>query len=290
MAGVMIAGAALRSYALTFQSLWFDELFSVVFSDPKLSLADIVETYTHLIHDHPLGYPMTLHFWMMLFGDGELAARSLSVIFGVLGIGVIFLVGRRIGGATLGLIAALLTTVNAFHIAYSQEARSYTLVFVFAALSYGAIVALVENPSWRTALVYGAAVAVAIHIHYYALVMFFGQIVAVSSVMLVRRVKRRDWWPLLMAMGVVAIALLPWIGPLVRVAEVDTYWTPAPKVLFFVDYTTIFTSRPGTTTIFLGGRPSMCLSAFGEARASRSSSPRSVSLGTSSSSRFLPLI
>ena len=253
MAVVILLGATLRMYQLSFQSLWFDELFSVIFSHPNVSLADIVETYTQLIHDHPLGYPVMLHGWMVIFGDGEIAARSLSVICGVAGIAVVFLVGRRIGGTTLGLIAALLTSVNAFHIAYSQEARSYALVFVVAALSYGALVALVENPTWRTALVYGTTVGVAIHIHYWALVMFFGQIVAASFVMLLRRVRLRDWWPLLMAMGVVAIALVPWIGPLLRVAQVDSHWTPAPKVLFFTGYFHTYFGKNLVLSLGMGG-------------------------------------
>jgi hypothetical protein len=148
----------------------------------------------------------------------------------------IFLVGRRLGGPVLAVTAAALLASNAYHIAYSQEARSYTLVFVFAALSYGALVAMLEKPDWRTGVALGAMVAIAVHIHYWALVMFLGQVVAAATVLGVRRARWRDWLSLMTAMAVAGSAMLPWIGPLRRVAEMDTYWPARPSVLFFVDY------------------------------------------------------
>ena len=92
LAAIIAVGAALRFLRLTFQSLWFDELFSVVFSRSSLTVAEIIERYA--VDVHPLGYPLLLHGWLRIFGDGDLAARSLSVVCGVAGIVVLWWVRR----------------------------------------------------------------------------------------------------------------------------------------------------------------------------------------------------
>ena len=234
VAAVVAVGAAFRCFRLTFQSLWFDELFSVVFSRSGLAVGEIVERYA--VDVHPLGYPMLLHGWLRIFGDNDLAARSLSAVWGVVGVVVLVLVARRLGGPRLGLIAGLLVAVNAYHIAYSQEARSYAVVFVLAALSYLALLLFIDAPGWRTALVYGLTVGLAFHLHYYALVMFFGQMVAAVGVLFARD---RDWRELrftVVPVVVLILAMLPWLGPFLRVAAVDRYWPAVPEPWFFVGY------------------------------------------------------
>ena len=234
VSAIIVGGAALRIFRLTFQSLWFDELFSVVFSRSGLSVSAIVEKYAGDVHS--IGYPLALHLWLRLFGDNDLAARSLSAVWGVLGIAALWLAARRLGGPRLGIVAALLLSVNAYHIAYSQEARSYALVFVFAVFSYLALLVFVDAPGWRRAAVFGATVAVAFHIHYYALVMFFGQIVAATVVLVLTKNGWRDLRYLVVAGAVVVLGMLPWIGPFLRVAGFDRYWPAVPEPWFAVDY------------------------------------------------------
>ena len=75
-----------------------------------------------------------LHFWINL-GESEVAVRSISALAGCLVVPVIYSLGRRMFGTRVALISALLLAVNAFHIKFSQEARSYTLVVLLTALS-----------------------------------------------------------------------------------------------------------------------------------------------------------
>ena len=43
VSAIVLGGAALRCLRLTFQSLWFDELFSVVFCRSDIPVAAIIE-------------------------------------------------------------------------------------------------------------------------------------------------------------------------------------------------------------------------------------------------------
>lgn len=251
ISAIIFGGAALRSYRLTFQSLWFDELFSVVFSRSSLAVSEIIEKYAGDVHS--IGYPVLLHFWLWIFGDNDLSARSLSAAWGVIGIAAIYLVARRIGGPRLALFAALLVSINAYHIAYSQEARSYALVFVFAALSYLALLVFVDAPDWRSAAVFGATVAITFHIHYYALVMFFGQVVAAALVLGLVLKKWHELKFLVVAGGVVALGMLPWIGPFLRVAGFDRYWPAVPDPWFFAGYLHIYFGENSVLSLAFAG-------------------------------------
>jgi uncharacterized membrane protein len=234
LAGCLLVAVALRFFHLDFQSLWVDELFSVVFSHPDLGLSQIAAAYADDVH--PLGYPLLLHWWLGFFGDTGLAARALSAVFGVLGVAAMYAAGRWCFDLRTGIFAAVLTTVNWFHLAYSQEARAYSLVFLLAALSNWAFIAVLGRPGWRTAGFYGLATAAAIHVHYYGIVALFGQLAAALVMPLSGRWGWRRVWALLAGAAGAALTVLPWIGPLVRVAGLREAWPAMPKPFFFLEY------------------------------------------------------
>jgi uncharacterized membrane protein len=231
---VVALGAGLRFFRLGFQSLWFDELFSVVYSRSGTTVAAIVERYAADVHS-PV-YPVVLHLWLRLLGDGDVAARSLSAVCGALGIVVVAIATRRLLGGRCAVIAALLTAVNAYHIAYSQEARSYAMVFVFAMVATVAQMVAVEHPVARNTVIWGVAVALAFYVHYFALVLFAGQVVAAAIVLVVRRDGWRSYASLGVATLTVAAAMLPWLAPFLRVARFEQYWPAVPEPWFFIDY------------------------------------------------------
>jgi uncharacterized membrane protein len=84
------------------QSLWDDEATSFLIS--KLNLSQIVQAVA--VGDfHPPLYYCILHYWVALFGASEVAVRSLSVLFGVLVIPLIYVLGRRLFNEEAGLLA-----------------------------------------------------------------------------------------------------------------------------------------------------------------------------------------
>jgi mannosyltransferase len=79
-------------------------------------------------------YYLILRLWVHL-GDSQVILRSLSVLFGVATIPIVYLLGFRLFDRRAGLIAATLITVHAFHIRWSQEARSYAMAVFLISLS-----------------------------------------------------------------------------------------------------------------------------------------------------------
>ncbi len=172
LAAVMLLAGVLRFYGLEIQSLRFDELATWRFA--SMSPSGILEvTGPSGTDPHPPGYYLFMHYWIQLAGDAEWALRLPSAIAGVLSVPVIFLLGRRLYSAREGLIAALLMAVLWAPVFFSQEARSYSLLALAAALSgyfwFGIMQKLEEEerlPPWECAGYVLSAVA-ACYLHYF---------------------------------------------------------------------------------------------------------------------------
>jgi mannosyltransferase len=88
-------------------------------------------------HNGPLYY-FLLRGWVAVAGTSEYAMRFLSLAFGVLGVPLIYVLGRRLFNHQAGLLAALLVVASPYLTWYSQEVKMYTLVMALALLAiYG---------------------------------------------------------------------------------------------------------------------------------------------------------
>jgi len=138
--------AVLRWHGVDDTVLWFDEAYSFWFASQPLG--DLWTTIPNMEPHPPLYYTM-LKAWM-IFGDSEAALRSLSVLFGVATVPVVFLFGRIIGGPWVGLNAALIFALSPLNIAFAQQARPYAVLTFFAATAMCGTAWLVSHPHKAT--------------------------------------------------------------------------------------------------------------------------------------------
>jgi len=132
---------ALRVDALAAQSLWNDEGTSVALA--SLSIEAIINGAARDIH--PPLYYLLLHFWMPFAGNTEYAVRFLSVIAGVLIVAFVFRIAYFLFDARVARLAALLAALSPFQVYYSQEARMYIWVTLWAAVSMLAMLMLFKR-------------------------------------------------------------------------------------------------------------------------------------------------
>jgi hypothetical protein len=142
LVGILLLALGLRVYRLDGQSLWNDEGTSVALA--ARSLEQITQGAAADIHP-PLYYYL-LHFWQQAFGQSERAVRALSVLSGVLLVFVTYLLGRRLRGAPVGLLAAFLAAIATLQVYYSQETRMYILAALLSALSVYLFALFVGRP------------------------------------------------------------------------------------------------------------------------------------------------
>lgn len=129
----LIAGAVLRIYKLGFQSLWRDELVIWGKSNHTHTISSILAQGQY--DRRPSGYQILSHTVQKYFGDSEVALRTPSVIAGVLSIGMIYLLGKRLYSKKEGIWCAVLMACSWAPLFYSQEARPYSMLILLATVT-----------------------------------------------------------------------------------------------------------------------------------------------------------
>jgi mannosyltransferase len=235
MSLVTLLGGLLRFKALTFQSLWADELLAA--GAAARGFHGIIDSCSRLDFNPPI-FHIFLWLWQKVFGISELSARTLPAIFGTLGIVALYFLGREIFSRRVGLWASLILAVNCFHLYYSQEVRPYALLVLLAMLSYLFYVRQVKNPGWKNSLLYVGTSTLLIYSHYFGLL-----VVASQAVLLCFTLPFPGWpkkgrflkfqLPSFLALG---LLYLPWIPHMLSLLPMTSSWTPKPQPGFFLQY------------------------------------------------------
>lgn len=132
LCGVVLLAAGLRIDALDYQSLWSDETFSLMTTDPTLSFPQFWDRV--LADTHPPIYYLILRLSSTVFGQSEIAARAPSVFFGVLTVcGAAILPGSSVSRSSR-VAFPLLLAVSPGAVWYAREARSYALVLLLSTI------------------------------------------------------------------------------------------------------------------------------------------------------------
>ena len=139
---VVVVATVLRLFRLGTKSFWLDEAASATLA--RLDWSAFWSVITHRQANMVLYYVL-LRGWIKL-GSSEFVIRSLSVMAGVAAVPAIYLLGRRLFGPRAGRVAALLLSVHAFHLRYSQEARAYSLFMLLAIVSSFFFLLSLEQP------------------------------------------------------------------------------------------------------------------------------------------------
>ena len=131
----ILIGIFLRFYQLNFENYWFDELIDFWVADPNISFK---ETFSRreLIEDQtPYLFQLLLKIYLNFFGNDPEIGRHVPLIFGVLSIPLVGILSYQVAKNNSFLLTILLVSTNIYLIKYSQETRTYTLVFLLSTVS-----------------------------------------------------------------------------------------------------------------------------------------------------------
>jgi mannosyltransferase len=221
---IIIAGLLLRVYDLGTESLWHDEAESIY--ESTLSLKEIS---SH--SNQPPLYFIILNWWIHLWGSGEIAIRSLSVIFGVLAILMTFLVGKELFNNRVGAIGSVLSAVSQFSIFYSQDARAYSLLLLLSLVSYYFFIRILKrDKTWNYPCYFLATVLLG-YTHIYGLFILSSQIVYFLIFWKKYKLQRVR---LISTFTVIIISLSPIVillGHRVMSVAKSGFWIPRPSLM-----------------------------------------------------------
>jgi len=191
----------LRFATLTHQSFWIDEATTV--HEVGLPFGAMLHEIRINETTPPLYFALAW-VWTRIFGAGELGIRSLSAVAGIALVPVAYLCGRELASRRAGVVTAALTAASPFMIWYSQEARSYMVFALMAALSFLYWARAIRTHASRDVAFWGVFSALAILTHFFA-----GFLVGPEAVWLLWRLRNR---PVLFAVAgtaAVQLAVLP---------------------------------------------------------------------------------
>lgn len=235
---ILALGSFLRVYQLGTESLWLDESLSI--KESAMSWRGIAEdTY------HPPLYFIILRFWINLFGTSEVTLRSLSAIFGIISILLIYQVGSILFDRRVGLISGLLLAISNSQIYYSQEARAYSLLVLLSLSSYLFFIKILRGDKKRHYLCYFLATVLLGYTHNFGLLIIASQILYFFLFWSRYRLQRVKFAG---TEAVTIFCLLPLaslLGWEVKNIATHGFWIPEPELC------SIF----GTLSVFSGSGP-----------------------------------
>lgn len=125
---IIFLALVLRLYTIGDRSLWMDEIWQVdfYFSNSVGELVKKAAVHAQPPLDYLIGYLL-----LKVFSFSETIVRLPAAIFGTLTVGLVYLLARRLSSQNVAIMAALLSAVSNSLVAYSQEARPYS-IFIFA--------------------------------------------------------------------------------------------------------------------------------------------------------------
>ena len=199
---------ALRVYRLGGPSLYGDEAFAARFT--ALPLREMLAGLTSYESQPPLYYSL-LALWRHLAGSGEFALRFISAWFGALAVPLIYDLGRRLTGKSLGSSAALLTAINPYLVWHSQEARMYAMLAALGCASLALLLRAWQSgrrAPWRA---WAAVTWLALFTHYFAAFLLAAQVL-VLIVETGRNRRSRQFTDWAVPLGAGGLLYLPWLA------------------------------------------------------------------------------
>ncbi len=221
--GIVALGALLRLRALNGKSFWLDEIASVVIARMPGN------SFWHWLwtdEGNMSLYYVMLRPWLEIH-LGEATIRLLSVLPGVASIPMMYLLGRRLFGRGVGIVAALALALSTCSVVYSQEARGYSWLLLGSIVSTYLFARLIERPTYATASAYAVAAGVTFYFHYFGLLVPLAHAVSLLGM----PKNRLPWKQLWLVAGILTAFASPvlWMIHSQPVRHLD--WVSKPSLL-----------------------------------------------------------
>src|SRR5258706_5803201 len=223
------------------QSLWRDEVFSIFMAQRPIAFFT-----SHLSFEPPFYY-ILLHFWMKLFGQSEVATRSLSLLaFTGATIIVVYWSEKLFKKHWLSWWLPLFFFLNPMLLYYGMEVRTYGWYIFFATLS---LWAYAEN-KWG---IWIAATVLGFYTHSYVIIVPFAQTIhylVTHRKQLFRNGMRSTIHdPMIRSIAIAALCIAPWtLKLIIEATKLKSSW-------YFPVDTNLVTSVLGNLFIGYEGTP-----------------------------------
>src|SRR5260221_4462993 len=206
--GTLAAGLLMRFW--TRSDLWLDEALTVNIA--KLPLRDIPRALRH--DGAPPLYYALLHVWMRVFGDSDVAIRSLSGVISAGSLPLMWMAARRAAGRGAEWVGVVLLASSPFAIRYATEARMYALVVLLVLVGYLRLTKALEraHPTAGDVVALAVISRLLLLTHYWSLYLLMALGAGLGYQLAFGRRDRRDTYlRVLVATAAGGLLFVPWL-------------------------------------------------------------------------------
>lgn len=247
---IVLVGLFLRLWGLGQKSIWLDEIWSITVA--RMPLHSVIWSIRNQDPNASLYY-LLLHYWIAL-GQSEFIVRLMSALAGAATIAIFYALGEHLFNKRVGLIASLLLAVNLYHIQYSQEARSYSLVVLLVSLSSFLFVKAIERHGKKYLAPYVLVSALAVYAHVFGILVIAAQ----CASLILLQLHQVPWKRLAAAMVATGALVLPaaiLLYERTKVPFVKLSWVPPPSIRRVYDLLYAFAGNASYYGVEIGKAP-----------------------------------
>jgi mannosyltransferase len=175
---IILLGTTLRFSFIQSEDLWLDEGFTLITAEQP-TFSKVTESVFFFETAPPL-YFYILNIWIKLLGNSTLATRSLSAIFGILSLPLIFLIARKISDEKTAILTTLLSSISMMLIWTSQEIRPYSFLVFLTLLSTLALTNLYQKNKPHYYLLYFLSLILLLYTSYFSVFVMFFHFMAIT--------------------------------------------------------------------------------------------------------------
>ncbi len=235
LATIVIIGSYLRFRNILLQSFWNDELYSIFVSQPSRTLKEIILFQTK--DAHPPLYQMLLWINFKIFGYSELTARGFSAALGIAGIATSYFLFKKLFDKYTALLGTAVSSATVLLIWYSQETRSYSLLYFLTVLSSFLFLTFYEKQTTKNFFMYSLSATALAYTHYFGFLILLSHGLTTLYILLTDKKRGKAFFFKMLLAGLfVTILYIPWFPYLFKNRMISKTWIKPPKPSFFFTY------------------------------------------------------
>ncbi|MBR2543090.1 glycosyltransferase family 39 protein [Candidatus Saccharibacteria bacterium] len=228
--------------------IWFDEGYSAYLI--KGNFGEIWHLTS--LDVHPPFYYFLLKIWSLIFGDGLIALRLMSVFFGAVSLVLLFFLLKHWFGQKPAAFATLLSALSPFLIRYGMEMRMYMVILTIVLSATFLLTLAIEKKQKIYWILYAFFVALGMYTHYFTFLVWLAQLFYLVFVLKLPVFKS----PIIPVYLGAILLFLPWVPSLLSQMNAISggFWIPevtAVTPLSFLSSVFIFTEAKNVTGFLL---------------------------------------
>jgi mannosyltransferase len=166
LALILSIAILLRLINLAERPFWTDEVghLNVALSPSLIELFKGVQEHAAA---SPLDYLLLRAYQSITGSETPFELRLPYVFYGVVGIYLVYQLGKSLYNPATGLLNAFALSISVFHIYYSQEVRFYALSSLLGTVSTLAFLNALKKPSWSIWILWAVVNIAGLYTHYF---------------------------------------------------------------------------------------------------------------------------